>query len=382
MPSRALASVAAIGIVTVYCQAEAGSAAELQLEEDATPLLDDRLLVRLPASAKREGRPHDIMGAPHPNREEDRAVVDVGKERFVIMAYELFALAGDDFESGARALAAQYSARGISYEPGPLQTTDGGMQAVLLAPGDIDRDREAVNILVALLSGSDGSVIQLSFYINPEATVRHDEWVELSRQIASAAAPGPRNLFTDPGTRKLTDELTVELPEGYVNHLQRGPDFDVHHVVKLGALGKPSARMGIYFGMHPSYLYVQAGVSEESVTETKCSLLGTDTTWSRWRESDAQGADGTLNLEAMVADAEWWVAHFFLSASSDAELSELKTIAESVRAHGGTFKGIVHDEAHGSWRWLCFVGGGMAIAVAVAVVMRRFRRRRHASRKT
>jgi hypothetical protein len=68
-----------------------------QASDPVTDLLGGRLTVRLPRDAKVSGVWTDIMGAAPADTEISRVQLDAGSQRLVLVAYELFARAGEDF---------------------------------------------------------------------------------------------------------------------------------------------------------------------------------------------------------------------------------------------------------------------------------------------
>jgi len=85
----------------------------------ATDLLGGRLRIRMPKNAKVEARGRSIMAALEAVTEETRVVLNAGKERLVLMAWEMFALAGDDLAKAVRADIASWGdqAKGAQVEP-------------------------------------------------------------------------------------------------------------------------------------------------------------------------------------------------------------------------------------------------------------------------
>ena len=66
-------------------------------ETKTLDLLNNRLTVSMPESTRNEARGHNIMGAPAANESESRLVFEDGGKKMVLMAWELFRRAGDNY---------------------------------------------------------------------------------------------------------------------------------------------------------------------------------------------------------------------------------------------------------------------------------------------
>ena len=61
-------------------------------------LLDGRLTVVMPEGSRAEARGRSIMAATRSVRSESRVVYDEGDRRMVVMAWELFSFAGEEYD--------------------------------------------------------------------------------------------------------------------------------------------------------------------------------------------------------------------------------------------------------------------------------------------
>jgi len=299
--------------------------AEPKLATAPTPVLSDHLTLTLAQGMRIEARGHSIMAADASAEHETRGVLDVGKGRFVMMAYELFAAPGADFKASVDA---NLNAQGVTAKleaialPAPLV----GFGATVTATG---KD-EANLIYMAYVASGDHSVQLVAFYVNPDGfTADAAGFTTLAKKMSMSIRAGKRALDVKAKDHKFrgagTDKLVVSAPDGWVSSTQDGPDFSVYHLrkmVDLGASDSPSC--GIYIGGHPSFQHTQAGVPDAKVTQVPGKLLGTTTSWHEW-------TNGRTMSEAIVEHPlqKSLRVHVFCSASGD--LTPLRKIAETLR---------------------------------------------------
>ena len=323
----------ALGTLTGTVSAAAAGAGALgKLQPAVTPvdLLAGRLRVRVPAGARNEARGHSIMAAPESAQQETRLVLDAGRERLVMMTYELFATAGNDLAAAVR--------RDLADGPAP-QAVEAlalpGLRAVTVVPAVLDLKREAILILGVYVALPDATVQSLAFFVNPSGAADLPGATALARRIAATLTAGPARLASLAGPRLLSDGLSLTVPAGYIATNQEGPDFVVHHLRKLSPLGQPAARLGLYVGGHPSYQHRQVDEPPAALKQTPGKLLGRDIEWHSWTRGrdpvQARTMEAILPLSGSGVDPGL-LLHVFLTAATDAELADLRQIAESLTA--------------------------------------------------
>ncbi|WP_437797514.1 hypothetical protein [Sorangium sp. So ce693] len=317
----------------------------------ATSLLSGRLAVRLPEGARIEARARSVMAAAEPDEDETRVVLDAGDERFVIMAYELFALGGKDPEGGVRAAAAtDFPGGGATVEP--LGVSDEQLKAWAVFPKSADRGSVAIPVLVLYVLHPDGFAQMLAFYVNPPAAKdaagcsalaagagalpaapgELPRCTAFARAIAATVSAGPRRLDASGGERTLKgqgseDSFLVKVPAGASTTAQRGPDFTVHRLRLPVELGAPQSAIGIYVGGHPSFQYNQ---NEAKVTPTPRpgKVFGKAMSWQVWPMSPTR-----VMAEAILPHPKikGLTVHLFAGAADDKALAPLLDIAASLR---------------------------------------------------
>ncbi len=310
-----------IGLIALAMTAHA----EPKLATTPTPVLSDHLQLTLAQGMRVEARGHSIMAAEASPEHETRGVLDVGKGRFVMMAYELFAAPSGDFKA---AVGANLKAQGIpaNIEALALAAPRAGGFVPVTATG---KD-EANLIAMAYVASADHSVQLLAFYVNPDGFADAAGFTALAKKMAASTRAGKRTLDIKAKDHKFrgagTDKLVVSAPDGWVSSAQDGPDFSVYHlrkIVDLGADDGPSC--GIYIGGFPSFQHTQAGIADAKVTKVAGKLLGTATTWHDW-------PDGARTMtEAIVEHPLQKSLHVHVFCSARGDLAPLRKIAETLR---------------------------------------------------
>lgn len=291
----------------------------LELAEKPISLLDGRMEIRMPAAAVVEARQQGIMAAPEAAQRETRIVLDAGEQRMVVMTWEQFASAGEGFEAAARK-GALPDTKVEAFAPAE------GLKGWRVEPARLDPDDEAAEVARALIADGDGHVMLVAVYVNPPSS-QNDETGSraLAAKILASLRPGARKL--DLSAREvvletLPDTRTVRLhlPAGWIHYSQPGPDFVVHHLQQVVALGESPPIAGVYFGGHPSWFHDKKKVTVEREAGT---LLGTATEWRKWKLT-------RITREAMVPLHEERTVHAFLTAAPE-QVDEVRKLLESLR---------------------------------------------------
>jgi hypothetical protein len=317
--------------------ADAGELAKLKPGSKTTSLLAGRLTVKVPDSAKVIARRASIMAAEEATEEETRIVIDAGKERLVIMTWELFSLKGSDFSKRAgkylkESLPEAERAK-ANIEHIAMAKTDPDVYA--LAPVSHDLKREAIMVLSAVIGHPDGTVQFMAFYLNPKGATDIPGVTKLARSILGTLGSGKRRLGLAAGSRKLSafeKSLEVQVPKNVAHAVQQGPDFLVHRLSPVAALNDARGSLGIYIGGHPSYQYKQRenrsmGKWKAQVTKKKSKLLGSEIEWHRWDK------DGWHTAEAILAlpGAKNLLLHIFAGGPKASQVDEMIKIAATLK---------------------------------------------------
>lgn len=306
-----------LAFLLVPAVAVAGDPSGRKLGKSRTSLLGDHLSVTMPQGMA--ARRASIMAAESASEDETRGMLDDGKARFVMMSYELYVKAGKDFQA---AVVADAKRQKLTAAPVPLALPK-PLVGFAIEP-EVTTDAEANLVYLAWVSGDDGTVQRLAYYVNPEGAKQGSKWAQLAKRVTASLKPGKRVLTSKAGERAL-GELKITLPEPWVTSTQPGPDFTVFHLRQLAVLGEPSPSCGIYVGTNPSMQYEQ---QEAKVTPKPVAgkLFGAKVDWQAWE----QGGRQQLEVIAKIPSGEA-LAHVFCNAASTAEVESLRKLMETLR---------------------------------------------------
>jgi hypothetical protein len=119
--------------------AMAEAPADKKLAPTKTSLRGDHLSLALPAGMKIAPRRASIMSAENSSEDETRAMLDDGKARFVMMAYDLYALGGADVKA---TIEADFKRGGHAGKLEPLALPKPLVGFATMPPA-VTKDREA-----------------------------------------------------------------------------------------------------------------------------------------------------------------------------------------------------------------------------------------------
>ncbi|MFO0744494.1 MAG: hypothetical protein U1F43_02330 [Myxococcota bacterium] len=324
-----VAVVAVVATLTVDPLTRAAAPADPALAAARTPLLGGRLSVRLAEGMKVEARGHSLMAADAAQEDETRAVVDKGDVRLVMMVWELYTRAGDDF---AAAVKADLAAGGMAAPPAlETPTVAAPLSALAVTPPPPSPPRDGNVIYEAYVKQADGTVELIAFYVSPEGLQDAARWVALARAVVGTLEAGKRALALGGGEVAFAgagkDKLVLTLPPGFVTATQDGPDFSVYRIRQVVTLGQPQPLCGIYLGGHPSYQHSQRDIPADKVTTVMGVLIGVATAWHQW------GDGGGTTTEAMVDHPlqPSLRVHAFCAAPTVAERDRLQQLVSTLR---------------------------------------------------
>lgn len=296
------------------------AAAEPKLAATSSPILGDRLTVKLPDGMKVVPRRASIMSAENSGEDETRGMLDDGKARFVMMAYELYALAGADAKATIEA-----DVKGNGYvgklEPLALPKPLVGFGHT---PATVTKDKEANLAYAAWIVNGDNTLQFVAFYVNPDGAAKGASWSALAKKVTATLGAGKRTLSSKAGDRTL-DSLAITVPDGFVMAAQPGPDFAVYHFRKLVPLGGKMPTCGVYLGHHASPQYSQQD-AKVTPTKTPGTLFGAKVDWMTWSLNNRWTTE-VIGKHPSGTDT----VHVFCSAGTEAELGDLRKLAGTLR---------------------------------------------------
>jgi hypothetical protein len=297
----------------------------LQIGELRAPLLAEHLVLRLPAGSwLQEAEPENGQPA-EPETRQTMVVMDAGEQRMVLMAREL-QRSTDDFEQRAARYYAPLAKEHGSLHVTALDPPSGGLHMLVLQPPDAAGTAAPVPLFWAAVANTDGSVQELSFYVNSAGATDLPAARSLARRILATLRPGPRRLPDAVHVQKLEvlgdDGLSLELPGGVAYSCQRGADYLVHHVELVVPLGEVGGSLGLYEGSAPKTL-------DDSLPHTEATILGHG---AEWYLGESQGEQGTgFSADVIVPNPGKGVLHFFVDAPTPEARERLMHIAETLQ---------------------------------------------------
>lgn len=188
---------------------------QLALSNVKTGLIAGRLTVSVPPDAKSAALQKGLMAAPESDYEQTRIVIDAGRQRMVLMAYDEFALAGANFEEEVKKVTSRFDQK-VTLKPMSLTAP---IRAVAYLPVTPTKDRDANLVMGVFAAQPDGSVQRLEWYVNKDAAAQLGAASKLAQSIAQTIAPGKRALDAAGGDRELlvssTKSIFISIPKGY-----------------------------------------------------------------------------------------------------------------------------------------------------------------------
>ena len=239
------------------------------------------------------------------------------------MVHETFALAGDDFEKGARKWVAELPA---NYRTESDKHIAKGLKAVTITPvdnPDHSRSNDATFIEGIFVESADQTIQSLDVYVNAAAEKDLEGCKRVAREILSSVAPGKKKLQLAAGQRRLFAyskdvEISIIVPENTAAMTQVGVDFLVHRLIVLGRLGGDSASIGVYVGEHPAF--------RPKPKMGEGVMFGKKIEWQSSREGT-----GLETLCELPIPGHKLNAHVWIQASSKAQLAALRQATETMK---------------------------------------------------
>lgn len=318
---------AALAVPAIAFAADAPRLGTLAGPDAARPLLDGRLVLRVPAIAKT---------ATGPVRSDDsRLVIDAGEERLEIHATELFALAGADFAESATRVVQGWNRGATEHLVAPIALAS-GLRGVDVVPATPDRRPTGAFVRGLFVASPDGTVQYLEARANAPGARDFAAADALAARVLRSASAGTRSLVRTAVTCRLTTpnaDLTVfaKVPAGIATGLQHETDRSVHRFQPVVALGENAPSLTVTFAKDARYLHdrLNRGIKPKVEAGT---LVGQKVLWHSWsapREAAKQ------HLEALVTlgtPAHPLTAHVLVLHRGGDQADALRAIAESMIA--------------------------------------------------
>ncbi|MBW1871251.1 MAG: hypothetical protein JRJ19_04250 [Deltaproteobacteria bacterium] len=336
MRCRPLGLILAVILMTPFNEAGAGELAKLKPSK-TVELLNGRLSIRVPDKTKLEPRRASIMAAEESSAEESRLVLQLGKEKLVLMVYEMFALQGKDLGQTVNAYVKSWKSKaGETFKV--TRTSTPLADSYSIVPSALDTTGEAIFVQGVLCGHTDGTTQYLAFYLNPTAAKDVVEIRKLIRSMSDSLRIGKTKLSIAAGDRKLDimqkgRHLVIKVPDGWSNTHQEGPDFLLHRLHKLAPLGAPAPAIGVYVGGHPSYYHRRIAAAKKTLKQIKGKLLGQSVEWQDYSVPSPDGKTTTFSREVFLRlpDSDRLLLHISASAQTKKDLTNLIGLLEKLK---------------------------------------------------
>lgn len=223
------------------------------------------------------------MGAPQADRSETRVVFQDGEKKLVVMADELFAVAGNDY--GTRI--SEHLKGWAKEEECEFNIADVNKQVMAGIPKMPNLKDDAILCGAAFVRNKDDTVQRIGIYFNPEFYKTPEICSEWTKKILASIDFGSRKVAIEKG-KKIFEfpgaqwSMGVDFPEGYVVTTQMGIDFLVYHILEIVPLGNNGKEIGIYFGGHPSYQHEKLEKDKIDKKSRNALLFGKQKEWTQY----------------------------------------------------------------------------------------------------
>jgi hypothetical protein len=310
--------------------AQSGWADTTQLNKEIS-ILNKKLFLQMPATAKASPRVADIMAADPNENKETRIIIDEGKMRLVLFAQDLYSLGGKTmFQDISKQVEPDFDfTRRILKDSASLL-------AVLSTPGLFDSAQNAILVNSLLVQTPDNTVSRIDAYINPDAWDARDAYTRLTERIFRTIAKGtrsiPLNARTEthkiPGT---SAQFSFSLPENYFVTLDEKYDFSVFKINKFKPLTADTyTSLTIYTGRHPAYFHKEYGLTDSTAFKVKAAFLQKPFEWLLFKDEKQK-----FYLREQIIPATdlegGLVFHVALLCNKTEIMEELTGIADKIR---------------------------------------------------
>ena len=292
-------------------------------------ILNSRAFFQFPDSAKNIARSVGIMSADPNANKETRIMFDIGKQRLVFFARELYETCNGD-------LLAAINKDNSGDETIKILTNKDSLLSVLITPKQPDTSGEAILINNLFVRMPDNSLFVIGAYINLDAYKNKNDFQVLTEKVFSTLTKGPRNLNlrarteTIPifGTKK---NFTVPLPQGFVVTRDAKYDFQVLNFKKVKDISDTNwLSLTIYTGNHPSYFYPEYDFDESRAEKAGGNFLNKNVEWLRFTDP---GKPLHLKEQQIPSDQieNGLIIHIAMLGNSQAAIDELSRLIEKIK---------------------------------------------------
>ena len=293
-------------------------------------VLNGRASFQFPDSAEKVARAVNLMSADRNEDRETRIIFNVGEERIVFFAQELFALGSKKLTEWLE----DPDDQGYQFESEVLSKKK-KLYAVLSTPTKFDSTQSAILINSLLVRTKDQCLFRIDAYINPSAYARKTEFTDFSEQVFGTLAAGDRLIPLEARTQEMpvltTDySLKFHIPENHTISVDQKYDFQVVYLHRFRPYEDSIwVNLTIYSGYYPSLHYKDYGFSAADATYIKSAFLGEEVGWLYFENRPYQVF---LKEQLIPADhiANGMQFHVAMTSNSPRAIVELSQIVEQL----------------------------------------------------
>ena len=279
----------------------------------------------LPGLIPRNNTPSNIMGAPPSPQLATNARLTRGRATLWVRARELLARSPADLAAVGPATLA--SMLGIETDELARQEAPVGVRtAFVVAPREPRVVEGVITLRAALVDPGSGHLVFVGVGLQGlEGRLDVADCGARAEEMIASLAAGERTLDVHGGERILGASPTpvrVRLPRGWMAFREDGPDFVVHRMIEVGALGAEAASVGLYLGAYPAGLSGSPGSDVER-------LLGEDV-------HIVEQPGPPLTTEALVPIGEGLSAHVWFTGPDERAHEAARAVARTLRVGAGS----------------------------------------------
>lgn len=302
--------------------------AQLKLDNKQS-ILNDRAFFKFPAEAKNVARQGDIMSADPNTNKETRIVLDIGQQRLVFFARELFV-------ASEKNLLETISKDNGANAKSKILTDKDSLLSVLSTPTKFDSTKNAILVNNLYVRTQDHSVFVIGAYINPDAFKNIKAFQELTESVFASLTKGNRRLNFKARTELFPifdgkKAFSISLPQGFVVTKDKKYDFEVLKFQKVKDFADPNwLSLTIYTGSHPSYFYSEENFDESGAKKVKGRFLDKEVEWLYFKNTEKQFY---LKEQKIPSDGieSGLIVHIAMLGSQPLAIDELTRLIESIK---------------------------------------------------
>ena len=206
-----------------------------------------------------------------------------------------------------------------------MEKTQKGLDIIRVKPSADNQDTNSFLIDSAFFINSDDTYIFVGVFIS--GTLKNDieACVESADKMINSIELGQRKIGQSVQTAMISNDINIQIPEGFVLYEQNGVDFDVYYIAQITTADISGMSAGIYIGSYPSTNIENVKKGDEGYIFKQSKILGENVLWVGTMEN------GIYSWEAMVHPYdEFYRMHIFFTCNDNSEFEQIVDIIETM----------------------------------------------------